>query len=159
MARPPWSRPASLLLDGEWTAEDRFALLERAGCLSAKARAQRLTVIALLERTAREFQHPAFLGPPGWEPPSLSDEIHAGLRAAGYLDTRGWEQLLEQARPDSTYVDEIIADVLAARGSHTIPPIPAPAEPPREVTCPQCRRPLPGASTFCGYCGVRLRYG
>ena len=151
MAKPPWADPWGILLRAGRSAEEQYALIERASCLSAKGRADRTGVIALIERTSSEFQPwtprppdrdaPAEPMPLGWEPPSLTDALHVALYEAGYLDAAGSQTLRDRAEPESTHVNQIIAEVRAA-----------------DVTCPRCRQPLPQAAAFCGYCGSRLAW-
>jgi len=142
MAIAPWLKPWDMLLEAGRTAEEQFALLERAHCVSAKGRADGPTVIALIDRTAREFESEVWTGPYGppigWEPRSRWEAIQGALDAAGYLDEAGLRVLYEHAEPESRHVRRIIAEVRST-----------------EVCCPTCLRLLPLTAVFCGYCGDR----
>ena len=147
MARPPWADQWGILLRAGRCAEEQYALIERAQCLSAKGQADRSDVIALIERTSSGFV-PWTPGEPdadpqpmalGWEPPSLTGALHVALYEAGYLDEAGSQTLRDRAEPESAYVNGIIAGVRAT-----------------DVVCPVCGSMLPRTSAYCGYCGRRL---
>src|ERR1044071_693788 len=125
MAIAPWLKPWDVLLEAGRTAEERCALLERARCLAATGRADRPAVIALIERTTREFELEVWTGPYdppiGWEPRSLWEAMQAALDEAGYLDEAGLRGLYEHAEPESKHVRRIIAEVRST-----------------EVSCPTC---------------------
>jgi hypothetical protein len=113
-------RPAQVLLDAGESIEEKMALLERAHCLSPRARAERSTVAALLEQTARAFEDAIGAGGPRPEDggPWLCDAVRDVLRASGYLDELAWATLESGASPENPRVRWIVEQV---RGSTARP--------------------------------------
>lgn len=115
--RPRWSRPAQVLLDAGKSIDEQMALLERAHCLSARARAERSTVAALLEQTTRSFEDAISAGGPSPDDggPWLCDAIRDVFRASGYLDELGWATLESGASPENPRVQWIVEQVRGPR--------------------------------------------
>jgi hypothetical protein len=175
--KPRWSRPAQVLLDAGESIESQMALLERAHCLSARARAERSTVAALLEQTTRAFEDAIGEGGPGPEDggPWLCDAVRDVLRASGYLDELAWATLESGASPENPRVRWIVEQVRGPRvrnasGARSdAPPAAAPAgaslmADQTTVTAPTPPAPSDPASTVsatlaCGLCRRELPAG
>jgi hypothetical protein len=115
--RPRWSRPAQVLLDAGESIEEQLALLERAHCLSARARAERSTVAALLDQITRAHDDAVSAGGPAPEAggPWLCDAVRDVLRASGYLDELAWATLESGASPENPRVRWIVEQVRGSR--------------------------------------------
>jgi hypothetical protein len=169
-----------VLLDAGRDIADQLALLERAHCLTARARAERSTVAALLEQTARAHDDAAQAG--GLAPedggPWLCDAVRDVLRANGYLDELAWATLESGASPENPRVMWLIGQVRGTQAGGSGGSVAGPAAPPAPgapatgspvlrspapgapaaggAICSACRRNLPGGAAFCGYCGHKL---
>jgi hypothetical protein len=163
----PYYTPWRWVLGGGRSAVAQFDLLERLDCLSPKGRADRAGIIALIERTEREFRPPPApsMPMPGSDPPCVEDEINDALAGAGYLAS--WGPLSEQMRVSFDDLRPIFAEIDAlhrAPGPRSAPVRdftrdsggPWEVAPGQVLTCPRCARTLPPAAHFCGYCGARL---
>jgi hypothetical protein len=148
--RPPWSYPLAYFLLGQAQDTDElFDILAHGQSLTPRARADRPSVVALLARTEREHHETGAewlrarggYPNPGDEAPWFSEAIARALRAAGYLNERGWDSLNVTASPGRGHdVDAYLAEVRASTGR-------------LERTCRSCHRMIPHASVYCGYCG------
>jgi hypothetical protein len=163
----PYYTPWRWVLGGGRSAVAQFDLLERLDCLSPKGRADRAGIIALIERTEREFRPPPApsMPLPGSDGRWVEDEINDALARAGYLSD--WGEVSEQMRVRPGFLRPFLAEVDAAHSDARTGPALAndldgeardrPAsEPGGDQTCLRCTRMLPPVARFCGYCGTRL---
>ena len=138
---PPWCYAGRDLVGRARCADDIVDLLDRAGCLSPRGRAERSSTIALLDRAAQAFRPPR-LGPqdfyPGSDPPTLQKELINAMSQAGYIDDAGWSAL-HDADSYQTQIERAVAAVRAA-----------------DIPCWRCRQGLPASAHYCGYCGSLL---
>src|SRR5688572_3338071 len=139
---PPWCYAGRDLVGRGRCADEIVELLDQAGCLSSRGRAERSAMIALFDRTAQAFRPPTFDSNepmyPGSDPPTLAKELVNAMSQAGYVDDGGWSALHDM----HTYGTQIERAVAAVRAD--------------DVACWRCQQGLPSSANYCGYCGSLL---
>ena len=166
-----------VLVESARSADELFELLRLAGCLTPRARANRSTVVAMMNRARDAFEPPFSVGDelPGSSHgcPTVWDAIVQSLSRASYLQLAGWPDTHRRVSSSDveTRVQKIIAD---ARATQTVPPasdvpwLHALADEQRTarrlafeigpIPCPACRRELPDGVKACVWCGADLPF-